>query len=107
MKRALEEEVDMQNVALETMKNELEVWYSRRYADKDIVDDVKDRYEELMQKADSHLRDYATCARSVRSQVATGIEVCWPRSPRPPSHRRKRSSARVTRSRMRLVRTRL
>ena len=48
---------------------EMEAWYSKRYEDKDLVDDVKDRYEALMQGADAVLQKYSGCAKSVRSAI--------------------------------------
>ena len=70
MKAAYEEELDKCAVALEAAKMSLETWYSNRYEDKDIVDEKKQQYDDLMNAAEKELFAYTGTSKSIRNAIA-------------------------------------
>ena len=73
MKQAYHEEIDKLKLNLETVKMELESFYSQRHEDKDIVGPVRESYDEFVVKADSALNQFGGAMKSIRSALASSF----------------------------------
>ena len=71
MKLAFEEEVDKCSMGLQSIKGQLEAWYSNRYEEKDIVGEIKETYDGLMGRADQEVFAYTGTSKSIRNAIAS------------------------------------
>ena len=90
MKNAHIAEIDRTIDVLEKAKGSLEVFYAERHPEDTIVDDLRVRYDGLMNKADEELKLYTQTSRNIRAAVVTWhcfpqlVDLRPPRkSPRP------------------------
>lgn len=70
MKKAYCDEVGDVEKELSSVKLQLETFYAKRHADKDIVEAVKEEYDSLMSAADRVLNTFAGCMKTVRTAMA-------------------------------------